>query len=171
MRRRSLLTIAAALVVSILGATVAIAGNGPLAGNLETIRGALARYNSVAVAERDGYVQASPCESSPAGTMGVHFVNMSLMGPGHDPLRPEILVYLPNAQGEMKLVAAEYWSVDADQDLQTASDRPTIFGIPFNGPMLGHAPGMPIHYDLHVWLFEANPAGLFEPWNPAISCP
>ena len=53
----------------------------------------------------------------------------------------------------------------------TDDDRPSIFGRPFDGPMLGHAPGMPIHYDLHVWVAERNPEGLFAQWNPAIACP
>ena len=33
--------------------------------------------------------------------------------------------------------------------------------MPFDSPMLGHEPGMPVHYDLHVWLYRHNPAGLF----------
>jgi hypothetical protein len=36
--------------------------------------------------------------------------------------------------------------------------------------MLGHAPGMPIHYDLHVWLWKHNPSGLYAPWNPDATC-
>ena len=34
--------------------------------------------------------------------------------------------------------------------------------------MLGHAPGMPIHYDLHVWLQKRNPSGMFAQWNPEV---
>jgi hypothetical protein len=37
--------------------------------------------------------------------------------------------------------------------------------------MAGHAPGMPIHYDLHVWVVERNPAGVFAQWNPSVQCP
>ena len=37
--------------------------------------------------------------------------------------------------------------------------------------MLGHNPKMPIHYDLHVWLYRHNPAGKFAMWNPTVSCP
>jgi len=154
-----------------LGVSVVVAGNGPLSADLQRVRAALARYNSVDQAERDGYVPRSPCESSPAGTMGIHYANPALMGPGNDPLHPEVLLYLPDASGNLKLVGVEYFSADADQDLSTAEDRPTIFGQPFDGPMLGHNPQMPIHYDLHVWLFEANPSGVFAQWNPAISCP
>ena len=52
-------------------------------------------------------------------------------------------------------------------------DRPPeIFdGQPFDGPMAGHNPEMPWHYDQHVWLYVDNPDGLFAMWNPAIECP
>jgi hypothetical protein len=29
---------------------------------------------------------------------------------------------------------------------------------------------MPIHYDLHAWIWQANPAGVFEMWNPKVDC-
>ena len=30
--------------------------------------------------------------------------------------------------------------------------------------------GMPVHYDLHVWLWKHNPSGVFAPFNPDASC-
>jgi hypothetical protein len=30
---------------------------------------------------------------------------------------------------------------------------------------------MPVHYDLHVWLWHENPSGMFERVNPDLSCP
>lgn len=64
----------------------------------------------------------------------------------------------------------EYLVFDADGDLSTAEDRPTLFGRAFDGPMLGHGPGMPVHYDQHVWLWKHNPNGMFAQWNPTLSC-
>ena len=32
--------------------------------------------------------------------------------------------------------------------------------------MLGHEPGMPIHYDLHVWIWQHNPVGMLDMFNP-----
>jgi hypothetical protein len=29
---------------------------------------------------------------------------------------------------------------------------------------------MPVHYDLHVWLYQANPNGLLKPENPEVDC-
>ena len=32
------------------------------------------------------------------------------------------------------------------------------------------AHGFMPHYDLHIWLFEHNPSGLYAQWNPSLSC-
>ena len=124
-------------------------------------------------AEADGYSGVGePCVSSPAGTMGVHYVNGGLIADGViDPLRPEILVYAPKGNGGLRLVAVEYFKVDADQNLATNGDRPSLFGQVFDGPMPGHNPTMPVHYDLHAWVAEHNPAGSLSQWNPDLSCP
>jgi hypothetical protein len=40
--------------------------------------------------------------------------------------------------------------------------------------MEGHPPFMPAgltHWDLHVWLWEDNPAGVFSPTNARVKCP
>jgi hypothetical protein len=47
---------------------------------------------------------------------------------------------------------------------------PQLFGQTFQGPMPGHVPGMPWHWDLHVWVWANNPSGMFAQWNPALSC-
>ncbi len=102
--------------------------------------------------------------------MGIHYVNQAALGdPAIDPMKPEILNYAPSAGG-LELVAAEYFKVDGDQNLATDGDRPRVFGRAFDGPMEGHAPGMPRHYDLHVWLWKRNPAGVFAQWNPDVRC-
>ena len=165
----------AALVV-LAGVTVAVAaataGDGPLPPELQDVRAAVAPYHSIEQAERDGYVRASPCESSAAGTMGHHYANPALMADGEiDLLRPEVLLYLPGENGRLALVAVEYVKFDADGSLLTDNDRPFLFGQPFDGPMPGHNPRMPVHYDLHVWVAEQNPNGVYAQWNPAIRCP
>jgi hypothetical protein len=146
---------------------------------LAKTKAALDRYQSVDQATADGYVAASPCESTPidpdqssyGGGMGIHYVNPALMAPGPiDPAKPPVLVYAPTAGGP-ELVAAEYFKPDADQNVRTDDDRPSLFGRAFDGPMLGHSPTMPIHYDLHVWLWKHNPSGLFASWNPDVTCP
>lgn len=37
-------------------------------------------------------------------------------------------------------------------------------------PMAPHAPGMPWHYDLHAYIWQGNPDGIFEEWNPTVKC-
>lgn len=29
---------------------------------------------------------------------------------------------------------------------------------------------MPIHFDLHAWVWQDNPAGTFAAWNPDVTC-
>ncbi|RNM11106.1 hypothetical protein [Nocardioides pocheonensis] len=137
---------------------------------LAQLRHDLAPYADVHRALADGFVPVSDCTSSPAGAMGVHFLNPARAMAPVDPTKPAILLYLPTGDGGYQLLGAEWFQADADQDLSTDGDRPTLWGRPFNGPMLGHEPGMPIHYDLHVWLFQANPDGVFAPWNPSVHC-
>ncbi|TAK02633.1 MAG: hypothetical protein EPO36_01360 [Chloroflexota bacterium] len=168
---RRVLPLVALAGVALMAASGALAGDGRLSPELQAVRADVARFHSVDQALAAGYVPGSPCEESPAGAMGFHYVKPALFGPGLDSSNPEVLLYIPGADGSLKLAGVEYFQADADQDLATDVDRPSLFGQPFDGPMLGHGPGMPIHYDLHVWVAEANPAGVFAQWNPAISCP
>jgi hypothetical protein len=155
-----------------VAAAVALGANHPGGVNdLKRAMKATEKYRSVDAALRDGYVPVSACDASPTGAMGIHYANFALLAdPALDVERPELLLYEPTARGKVRLVGVEYWSADADQNLATSPDRPSLFGVPFDGPMLGHAPGMPIHFDLHVWLFRSNPLGELTQWNPKVSC-
>jgi hypothetical protein len=144
------------------------------------IRAALEKYQDPFVAVHDGYFSTVGCVTYPkaggpgemqyvAGTMGVHFFNAALIGPTVDPMRPQVLMYLPEGD-KLRLVAAE-WFVPLAVGV---TERPNLLGRPFDGPMEGHHPLMPVemaHYDLHVWLWRDNPAGLLSPTNPGITCP
>ena len=129
----------------------------------------LAPYQDVSRAFADGFVPVSECTESPAGGMGVHFLHPARAMAPVDPAKPAILLYSPTSDG-YELLGAEWFAVDADQDLATHDDRPSLWGRPFDGPMPGHDATMPVHYDLHVWLYDSNPAGVFAPWNPSVSC-
>jgi len=142
----------------------------PADRHLKQAKAATARFNSVAQALKTGYVRpvgpvSATCVSSPAG--GLHFENPALMAdPALDMRKPEILVYAPKRNGGLKLVAVEYFVASGQ-----VTAAPTLFGHTFQGPMPGHHPGMPAHYDLHVWLFEPNPSGMFAQFNPNVHCP
>ena len=137
---------------------------------LEKVRAAMGKYKDPVVAVRDGYFSTLGCVEYPTGGMGIHFLNLKLVGPVPDPMKPPILLYEPTKDGKLVLVGIEYFI-----PLATGiKERPTIFGQPFDGPMEGHEPLLPAelhHYDLHVWLFKRNPAGLFKSTNPDVKCP
>lgn len=141
---------------------------------LREVRKATEAFRDLEAAQAAGYTETTgECAADPKyGGMGVHYGNPELLADGElDPLQPEVLVYQPTRHGKLRLGAVEYFIPDADQDLDTNDDLPSLFGVPFDGPMLGHEPGMPKHYDLHVWLYRDNPAGLFSAWNPSVTCP
>jgi len=148
---------------------------------LEQARAALDKYRDPVVAVHDGYFSSVGCIEYPQGGhegtmqyapggMGVHFLNLQLVSPTLDPARPQVLIYEPDGD-KLRLAAAE-WFVPVQA--LPAGSRPVIFGKQLQGPMEGHHPLMPEglhHYDLHVWLWKANPAGVFAPTNPAVKCP
>jgi hypothetical protein len=134
---------------------------------LAAARAATAKYHLESRALADGYVPVSPCVAVPGlGAMGIHYANFSLMDGRVDPARPELLLYLPDQNGRRQLVGVEYFVPAA-----AVTTAPTLFGKTFDGPMPGHGPGEPVHYDLHVWLWSHNPAGMFAQFNPKLTCP
>jgi hypothetical protein len=146
---------------------------------LDSVRVSLERYQDPLAAVHDGYLSTVACidfptaghagqTAHPAGAMGVHFLNMGNIGPQPNPARPPVLIYEPRGD-TLRLVAAE-WFVPT----QLSKERPQLFGRQFDGPMAGHEPIMPAaleHWDLHVWLWKDNPAGVYAPTNPALKCP
>ena len=161
------------------------------AAALAAVRQATAPFHDVDVAIRAGYAAPAGghCESSAAGAMGVHSVNAALMQtPALIPEQPEVLLYLPSGSGNYRLVGVEYVQTLLLRNTQTGqvapwfspgpwpaeyvivNPTPSLFGQSFQGPMAGHVPGMPWHYDLHVWTWAPNPNGMFAQWNPALGC-
>lgn len=141
---------------------------------LMQVRRANAKYHDVNVALADGFVPTEVCVSDPElGGMGFHYIKPERLMDGEiDLLEPEILLYGETEKG-LKLLAVEYFYGIGAPDApipNPAPPAPVLFGRPFDGPMLGHEPGMPPHYDLHVWLWKANPSGIFAPFNPNVSC-
>jgi hypothetical protein len=139
---------------------------------LADTRAATARYHDVERAIADGYMRTGECVAHPkpgVGAMGVHYVNVDLVGdPTLDPARPEILVYEPQKNGRMRLVAAEWMVIAA----MYPGGSPTLFGRQLeNGPQLPGPGGVPTAtYALHAWTWAHNPAGMFAAFNPSVSC-
>lgn len=171
------------LFAAVCAATTAVAsdvamsqppGSGPLAPQLAEVRRATARFHDVAVAAQAGYLDPGPghCVEVPElGGMGIHFVNPALIFDGGvlDPTQPEILLYAPTADGDLRLVGVEYLVRVADW---SGSEAPNLFGTPFDGPMPEHEPNTTgDHYDQHAWVWSHNPDGALATWNKEISCP
>jgi hypothetical protein len=143
--------------------------------DLDKMRGAMAAYmEDAARAEADGYVKGRDCVQADGGmaAMGVHYSHPGLEeDPSIDPTKPEILLYEPTENGPM-LRGVEYVATIGAPGAEVPASpppKPTLFGQAFEGPMAGHGPNGPPHYDLHVW-FD-NPAGMFAGMNPKVTCP
>ena len=77
--------------------------------------------------------------------------------------KPEIILYVPNASGEMEMVAVEYAIVPADPE------NPGNPPVGFSGDLdEWHFNEMIGQWQLHVWTILENPDGIFAPTNPVI---
>lgn len=133
------------------------------------LRAATAGYHNIPTALADGFEFVpgiSECMELPGvGGMGYHLLNVERIDTIVEPLKPEVLVYVPGPNGKMHLGAIEYL-VPADAwDAEGHAELPSAWGHHFH---LNPAIGM---YILHVWIWRQNPAGMFEDWNPKVSCP
>jgi len=169
-----------AILLLVAASRLAVAQSATLSPELQSVRKLLEKYNDPIVAVHDGFYSSVGCISYPngggegamqyaPGAMGVHFLNMGNVGPKLDPSKPQVLIYEPVGD-KLRLVAAE-WFMPAEL---AGGKAPSVFGQELGGPMEGHKPLMPDglhHYDLHVWLWKTNPAGVYAPTNPAIKCP
>lgn len=150
--------------IALSTASIAAAGAASPQAGLAGVRQATARYHNPAAAIAAGYMATNECVEVPGtGAMGYHYVNLGLLDATVDLRQPEVLLYAPSPSGP-RLVAVEWVVIDVDQP------HPWLLGVPFDGPMPGHVPGMPVHYDLHAWIWQPNPNGLFAPFNPRLSC-
>lgn len=145
---------------------VASAAASPIGGSggalVKEVHALSARFNSTKQAEAAGYVVDPFCVESPAGGMGHHWANGALIDPVFDAKQPEVMLYAPDRNGTMKLVAVEYVVINIGQP------RPAFDGQLFD---VGGAPVPVPHWTLHVWLGKPNPSGLFAPFNPDVDCP
>ena len=167
-------TVLAGLAVS--GATAAPpAGHGKA---FAEVRAATARFASLKQAANAGYgLPPAPaplheCISSFDGTgaMGFHYINGNLLDTTVDPTKPEALVYAPDANGKLHLVALEYVVFQAPWIAEHGSEMPSLFGEMFMATPEPNRYAIPAFFSLHLWLYQDNPAGLFTPFNPTVSC-
>jgi hypothetical protein len=146
--------------------------NSELNKALAAVRRLTAPFHDIDKATDAGWwLPLTDCLEAPGiGGMGYHYGNPTfLANPIPNVLEPEVLVFEPQKNGKLRLVAVEYVvpydllygeggvpSVDAEP--------PVLFGRQFR-----QNPGAGL-WMLHVWIWQHNPNGIFEDWNPTVSC-
>ena len=102
--------------------------------------------------------------------MGFHWINGDLLTTDLDPAKPQVLVYAPDRHGGLHLAALEYVVFKDAWDAAHPGTMPSLFGEDFMETPAPNRYEIPAFYALHVWLYRYNPTGLFEPFNPRVSC-
>lgn len=97
-----------------------------------------------------------------SGAMGYHYGNVALIDGSVSVTAPELLLYEPQKNGRLRLVAVEYIIPYAAHSRDAAP--PELFGQKFQQNDEAQLWG------LHAWVWKHNPAGMFAPWNPHVSC-
>jgi hypothetical protein len=155
-----------------------VVGSATARSDLQTAKAATARFHDLSVAGHAGFGQ--PPVSAPlhfcissldnTGAMGFHYINGGHLDKVLDPSLPEVLVYAPDKHGRLKLAALEYVIFQSDWYADHAlGTMPSMFGQDFM-PNDGVRFQIPPFFALHVWLYQNNPAGMFQPFNPNVSC-
>ena len=185
-----------ALAMLAAGQLHMLSAQGPSEFNqqLASIRAATAKYHDVSNAIADGYMLLAPgaCNEGPDGAGGIHYTKPSrFVSPERIPEEPDLLVYIPTGDGNLRLVAVEYATRALYRDTRppdTPGYRPGIF--PWQQPVIpsyldevsgsftlfgqqSHGPiffGRWLYY-LHLWVWMPNPNGIFADGNPHLSCP
>jgi hypothetical protein len=140
---------------------------------LANVRAHTARYLDVNNATGDGFVRATPCVSGPDfGAMGVHFIKIERLGSTNPPTddKPTALIYEPTATGALRFVGVEFIVMAGPWDLAHPKSPPSLDGNLFNLVGSPNRFGLDAFYELHVWAWQANPAGNFADWNTRVVC-
>lgn len=165
--------------------------------SLEEVRAASERFRDVKVALAEGYVPdpMNTCETAAMmgrpvelGAMGIHYFRPDLLGLTGDTPRvdgngthtdfrkPAILIYEPQADGSLELVAVENLVFRKSWHAAGHSKPPSFHGVEYDAMQddpateIDEAHMFEPHYDRHVWVFRENPNGVFAQFNPNVKC-
>ena len=189
-----------AVLVATSGAVTSRTGSTPAPGEptLDEMRQATRRFRDVKVALAEGYIRDpfNLCDTAsmmgrPAsqGAMGIHYVRPDLLGIAGPPSprvngtgthtdfrKPSVLIYEPQANGSLQLVAVENLVFTAAWHAAGHAEPPSFHGVKWDsmrddpGTAIDEAHMFEPHYDRHVWLYRRNPNGMFAQFNPAVTC-
>jgi hypothetical protein len=152
----------------------------------------------VKVAIREGYVRdpmdhciTAVSEGFPPqlGGMGIHYFRPDLLGitattprvsgkgTHTDFSKPAVLVYEPQPDGGLKLLAIENLVFADAWHAAGHATAPEFEGNQYyrmwDNPEtkdVDEAHGFMPHYELHIWLYRDNANGVFAQFNPDVSC-
>ena len=133
--------------------------------DLASLRSATAAFHEFSAARDAGWsTQITSCMTDPggAGGMGFHYGNTELINGTVDVEHPELLLYEPEQNGKLRLVAVEYiipYTFHA-----RSAEPPVLFGQKFKQVDAFQLWG------LHAWVWKQNASGMFAAWNPAVNC-
>lgn len=171
--RRGLTALIFAGLLATTSGTLAAAQD---SSKLDRLRYATAPYFDIDEAVEDGYgelqdAEGIACIDSDSGAMGIHYVNGDLVGdPEEKLLTPEAVIYEPQEDGDMELVAVEYVVLRSAWRAEHPTGRPRLMGHRFELVKAGNRYGLPAFFELHVWAWRDNPDGMFADYNPDVSC-
>jgi hypothetical protein len=185
-------------MLTIIAAALAAAAPAPGEPDIAALRAATARFRDVKVAVAEGYVAApgGMCEDAggmgedPAlGGMGVHYFRPDRLGVTAPPnprvdgngthtdfSKPAILIYEPQPDGSLELVAVENLVFEKAWKAAGHKAPPSFHGQPYERMIddpktkIDEAHMFEPHYDKHVWVWRDNPGGLYAQFNPKVSC-
>jgi len=133
--------------------------------DLATLRQATAAFQRFEVARDAGWgAKITNCMTDPlgAGGMGFHYGNTDLFDGSVSVDKPELLLYEPEKNGRLRLVAVEYIIPYTFHSRDAAPPR--LFDQPFIQNDVFQLWG------LHAWVWSENPSGMFKSWNPRVTC-
>lgn len=132
--------------------------------DLATLRQVTTSFHEFDKATAAGWsAKITGCMVDPTlGGMGFHYGNTALIDGTARVDQPELLLYEPEKNGNLRLVAVEYIIPYTFHSRESAP--PVLFGKEFKQNDVFQLWG------LHAWVWENNPSGMFANWNPNVNC-
>jgi hypothetical protein len=132
--------------------------------DLARLRSVTAAFHDFATASRAGWsTQITKCMTDPVlGGMGFHYGNTALINGTATVENPQLLLYEPDKNGKVSLVAVEY--IIPYSFHPRDAEPPVLFNQKFQQVDSFQLWG------LHAWVWKENPSGMFAPWNPNVNC-
>lgn len=139
-------------------------GAAQLNRDIAALRALTAKFRDIEAAKDAGWnVLATQCrDNQPTGGMGFHWLNPAFVDDKVSVLEPEIVMYEPQSNGQMRFVGVEY--IIPFDILPSTAEPPVLFGEQFLQNFNDNL------WMMHVWVGRNNPDGLFATWNPKVSC-